>query len=93
MKSPLIKLTSNDDEDSWGTPIYVSVLAIQGIEEGDDLYDSDSDEKARHTHGTGETPIGKGARVYFANNSVMVRESVERVYVLVETRLKELATR
>lgn len=94
MKNHLVKLTNNDSgRDTWGKPVYVSALAVQGIEVGDDLYKSDNDYKARHTSGKGEQPIGQGARVWFANDHVMVRESVEKCYALFEAKLKDLCAK
>ncbi len=96
MKSPLIKLTSNQDDggrDQWGAPVFVSALAIQGIEPGEEIYESDKDEKSRRTTGTGEWPIGRGALVWWADQSHSVRESVAEVERMVEAKLRDLSSR
>ncbi len=98
MKNPLITLTSNEDEGqgqdcTWGQPVFVSVLEIQGITPGELLYASDKDEKARRTSGTGECAVGRGAKVWWADQHHCVRESVKQVEALVTAKLKELSTR
>ncbi len=95
MKNPLVKLTSNEDDNGaeWGAAVYVSALAVQAILPGPEIYASDGDPKARRTSGTGEQPTGRGALVYFANEHHEVRESVAEVTRLFEQKLRELVTR
>lgn len=92
MKNHFVKLTSNDDK-TWGDPIYVSALAVQGITIGDPIYASDKDPKARRTSGTGEHPIGNSTHVHFANQYEDVREPVGQVAMLFEEKLREISAR
>ncbi len=95
MKNPLVKLTSNEDDNGseWGASIYISALYVQGITPGELIYESDNDEKSRRTSGTGEQPMGRGARVYFSGGHHCVRESVDQCVALFEAQLKSMTSK